>query len=366
MIGNIKPKHIAVTYLTAILLVLIFADFIANDKPIITIGNNGIQFFEKPVDAMITYQLNPLVKYKGKLDLKHTNQNPFLTTSGEHFLGTDHLGRDVLGGIIHGSRISIGIGFLAIFVAASLGILIGGISGFVGDQGFAIPFKTILIVFLLIVFYYYFIIHLDFFWVPFLIGCGIISGTYLALKNFKLINQKVTIPVDFILLKFSELFSSIPGYFLILTIITIVEPSLLSFSLIIGITSWVSIARLIRGEMIHVRNAGYIESARALGFSQTRIFFTHALPNSLGPLPYAFTFGLAGIMIVESTLSYFGIGLPADLLSWGNLISGFKNNTTAWWVAAIPGSIIFLTILSLHIVGRWVDEKMNSMNTTWK
>ena len=176
----------------------------------------------------------------------------------------------------------------------------------------------------------------------------------------------MTIPVDLILLKFSELFASIPGYFLILTIITVVEPSILTFSLIIGITSWVGISRLIRGEMIRVRNAGYIKSARALGLGKTRIFFTHALPNSLGPLPYAFTFGLAGIMIVESTLSYFGIGLPADILSWVNLISGFKNNTISWWVAAIPGSVIFFTILSLHVVGRWAAEKMNSLNTTWK
>ncbi len=90
------------------------------------------------MDGIVLYQLNPLIKHKGKLDLQDTNQHPFVTTSGGHFLGTDHLGRDVLGGIIHGSRISIGISFLAIFVAASLGILIGGISGFVWDQGFII------------------------------------------------------------------------------------------------------------------------------------------------------------------------------------------------------------------------------------
>ena len=156
-----------------------------------------------------------------------------------------------------------------------------------------------------------------------------------------------------------EVFSSIPGYFLIMAIIVFVEPNWMVFAIIIGATRWVGIARLTRGEMIKIRESGYIESARALGVHPWLIFWKHALPNALGPLPYAITFGIANIIIVESTLSYFGIGLPADSISWGNFLSGFKSNPSAWWIALIPGLVIFLCILSLHVIGRALDSKFN-------
>ena len=358
----IKGHHIATIFLGLILLVICMADFLANDRPILSITSSGKWAWFTAIEADQSYSrvIHPLVHYKGGLDLGRTMLPPFTQTEGGHYLGTDHLGRDVLAGIIHGARMSLGIGLSSILIAAFIGIMLGGLAGYYGDRGITLNISQFLLFLLLTVAFYYYLIHLNLAILPFVIIAALASIVHLKwLSKSKWGARLIELPVDLLTVKFMEVFSSIPGYFLVMSIIIFVEPGWFVFALIVGATRWVDLARLVRGEVIKVRASGYIESAKALGVSQSNIFFKHALPNSLSPLPYALTFGIAGVIVIESTLSFLGVGLPADSMSWGNLLSGFKNNTSAWWIALIPGSFIFLTICCLHVIGRRLDEEFN-------
>jgi len=355
-------KYVAITFISMVLLISIFSNFLANDKPILLIEKNGtLSFFAKKEDnAKYSFVINPLISYHDGLDLKNTFLRPFERTETGHYLGTDHLGRDVLAGLIHGGKISIGISVLAMLFAAIIGVVVGSLSGYIGDTRYEISISRAFLSIVLLIVAYYFLFHLNFALVPFLVITVItILGFYLVMKRISWLRKRFIVPLDFLLLKFMETFSSIPTYFLILAFVVFVKPNWLLFAFIIGATSWILVARLIRGEMIKVRNSGFIESARAMGVPELSILIKHALPNAMGPLPFAITFGIAGIIVVESTLSYLGVGLPADTLSWGNFLSGFKNNTSAWWIAVLPGIVIFLTILSLHILGRQLDDRFN-------
>ncbi|MEQ9424446.1 MAG: ABC transporter permease [Cyclobacteriaceae bacterium] len=334
MVKRIKSIHLALAYLIFIVLVGLFADFLANEDA----------FTKIPSDKALDYQ---------------SILQPAFSDGVNHLLGTDKVGRDVLAGIIHGSRTSLGIALLSMTVAAILGILIGGLSGFYGDSEFRVSSASIITAALSIFVFWYNVIHLHFNIPGMCLGLVIIILFYGIMKATSICKTQLRLPLDFITLKFTEVYSSIPRYFLILAVIAFVVPSWTVFALIIGLTSWIRIARLTRGEMIKVRNSQFIDSARALGVSRTRLFFIHALPNALGPLPYEFTFGLAGIMVVESTLSFLGLGLPADVVSWGSLLADFKKFTSAWWLAVFPGATLFITILCLHSVGKWVDAWVN-------
>ncbi len=354
---------LAISFLSMVLLFVIFADFLANDRPIVQVTEEGnINFFSTiNKNTHYTTLLYAPIRFKGGLDLKNTMLGPF--DRSDHYFGTDHLGRDILAGVIHGGRTSLGISLIAIAIASIIGIILGGAAGFLGDKGFSTTIDKIIFGVIFIFLGYYFLLLLEGRLFPFLLSIAVLGAIYWAVsKMFKRIVLRI--PLDLLSLKFIEIFSVIPNYFLILALVAFVEPNWFFFAFLIGATSWVGIARLVRGEMIKIRSTGYIESAEALGISKRRIFIKHAIPNALGPLPYAFTFGIASIVVVESTLSYFGIGLPADSLSWGNFLSGFKNNTSAWWVALFPGVMIFLTILSLHITGRWLDTKFNPKGAT--
>lgn len=355
--------RLAIGFLSLVFFMAIFADFLANDLPIVSIQNDGEVSFFSRIDKTATYTslIYAPIKSKGGLDLRNTMVGPFDRV--DHYFGTDHLGRDILAGVIHGGRTSIGISLIAIAIASLIGVLLGGIAGFLGDTGFRLSGDKLMLGVVIAFLGYYFLFVLDGRVFPLVASIVIVVIGYKMLHS-KMNSRVFRIPLDLFALKFIEIFSAVPIYFLILALVAFIEPNWLLFSFLIGATSWVGIARLIRGEMIKIRAAGYIESAEALGLSKGRIFIWHAIPNALGPLPYALTFGIASIVVVESTLSYFGVGLPADSLSWGNFLSGFKNNNAAWWVAFFPGLMIFLTILSLHITGRWLDQKFNPREAT--
>ena len=359
---EISSSALAKWFLLIVFMMVILADFIANDRPIFFITEeDDWGFFNRKIESdHYSFVINPPVGFKGGLDLSNSLLPPFTDMKSGHILGTDHLGRDLLAGVIHGSRMSLGISIIAIFIASLVGIIVGGLAGYLGDRkldltfGFLISFSVVAVGVL------YFLFHLNFLIIPFIILC--LFALLLERKvfpNVKALQRTVKIPVDFLSLKLMEIFSSIPGYFLVMGVVVFIESNWFVFAVIIGLTRWVHIARLIRGEMISIRSKGYIESALALGLSQWQVFLRHALPNALGPLPYAVSFGIASIIMIESTLSYFGIGLPADSISWGNFISGFKNQPSSWWIALIPGLVMFLTILSLHVMGRSIDKRYN-------
>jgi peptide/nickel transport system permease protein len=221
--------------------------------------------------------------------------------SGEHWLGTDSQGRDVLARMLHGGRISMSVGFVAVSIATFLGILIGGLAGYYRG------------------------------W------------------------------VDIVISRLVELMICFPTFFLIITIIAFIEErSVFHIMLILGFTSWTGVARLIRGEFLKLADQDFVTAARALGCSGTRVMFRHILPNALGPVLVSAAFGVAGAVLTESSLSYLGFGAPPPTPTWGEMISqGKQYIDEAWWLMFFPGLSIFLTVTVYNLAGDGLRDAMD-------
>lgn len=163
-----------------------------------------------------------------------------------------------------------------------------------------------------------------------------------GLQNAGFFGKKVSVPVDIIISRLIELMLSIPTLFLIISIAAISKPSIFTVMAIIGFTSWTGIARFIRAELLRIRSLEFIEAAYALGFKERRILLKHAIPNALSPVFVAIAFGIASAILIEATLSFIGIGVPAETVTWGSLLSAARQSSGAWWLAIIPGFCHFL------------------------
>lgn len=230
------------------------------------------------------------------IDVRHTLSPPGKT----HLLGTDELGRDLLSRIIWGSRVSLKVGFVAVGIAIVIGIVIGAIAGFYGGR------------------------------------------------------------VDAILMRFVDIMLAFPTFFLILAVIAILEPSIFTIMAVIGITSWMDVARLVRAEFLSLKERDFVGAARAVGVSDTRLIFRHILPNALSPVFVAATFGVAGAILIESGLSFLGLGVQPPDPSWGNILTAGKDNIEiAWWLSLYPGLAILITVLSYNLVGEGLRDALD-------
>ena len=283
--------------------IAVFQNFIAGNKPILLVEDGKVYMpavFNYPelsgVDVKKSYSdnkdvfiISPPIKYSPtENDLHAILEAP----SAKHYFGTDDRGRDVLSRMVHGARISLSIGFIAVGISAVIGIILGAIAGYYG-------------------------------------------GT-----------------IDFIISRLFEIMITFPVFFLILTILAFSNPSIYNIMIVIGLTSWTGIARLVRGEFLKLRNFAYVDGARVLGGSDMRIIFKHILPNSLAPVLVSATFGIAGAILVESALSFLGFGVPPPDPSWGDTLSQSQKYVDfAWWLVLFPGLLIFITVTSLNLVG---------------
>ncbi|MCY7409260.1 MAG: ABC transporter permease, partial [Chitinophagales bacterium] len=361
--------------LVALATVALLAPLIANEKPLY-IKLNGENFFPafsfkksltiKSVSR--TEEINfasvdwkqlkyekvlwsPIAYSPGKSDYANANfispggDQKFLLNGNEtpmpkrfwHWLGTGNLGDDLLAGLIHGARISLTIGFISMGIASIIGILIGLLAGFFGDEKIIITRGKFLSIItgIFIAWFYAFEIRsnnlssamengsVDFIF-QFLFSILILSAIiFLFLKagNFigkiRFLNKKFHVPLDSILSRIIEIFVSLPVLLIIFTIAAISKPSLTNVMIIIGLTNWTTIARLTRAEMLRIRQLDYVQSAQALGFTNWRIIFKHALPNAIAPSLIAITFGIGNAILTESSLSFLGIGVPTDVVTWG-------------------------------------------------
>jgi len=214
-------------------------------------------------------------------------------------LGTDMLGRDVAAGLVHGARVSLLIGIVSTIVALLIGVPLGAIAGYAG--GF----------------------------------------------------------VDDALMRFTEFFQTIPSFALAIVLVAVLQPSIASIVLAIGVVSWPPVARLVRGEVLSLRSREYVQAAVTIGQSTPRIIFSQVLPNTIAPIIVMGSLMVASAILLESSLSFLGLGDP-NLMSWGYMVgAGRTRLLDAWWISFFPGIAIFLTVLALNLTGEGLNDALN-------
>lgn len=394
-----------------ILVVIFFigmgADFIANEKPYYAKLNGKTYFpllrgigvdlgiakwppelsnvnwqelnYESSVWAPVPYSPTTLDK-KNRDYASPTGKQDVKSIRWKHFLGTDILGRDVMAGMVHGTRIAMLVGVISMSIAFVIGMLLGSLAGYYGDNKFKMS-RVAIVLNLVVVFFAFFYafgvrgytltdtLSVSFFGfilqmlLSIAIFIGIMAVPNLIAKLFKKVpylGQEVDIPLDILISRFVEIFESIPTFLLILSIVAIIEkPSIFIVMVIIGFTRWPGISRYIRAELLKVRSLEYIEAAQALGYPQWRILMRHAIPNALTPVLISVSFGIASAILLESGLSFLGIGVPPEQVTWGSMLSAARGYPQAWWMAIFPGFAIFITVTIFNLIGDALIEAMD-------
>ena len=332
---------------------------------------------EDVIWAPIVYSPKSMDRYNRDY-VSPTGKQRYKNPSGEiteipkrfrHRLGTDGIGRDLASGLIHGTRISLLVGLVSMGIASIIGIILGALAGFFGDNKLKMPrikyYFSLLGIFLGL-FYGFgqrkYVIADGFsngfgsgsiqillsilVLISILIVCRYISKLIMIGK----LKEDVTVPVDTFVSRGIELLNSIPRLILIITITSVVERSLWIVMVIIGLTGWTRIARFTRAEFLRIRSLEFVQASEALGYSSRRTIFKHALPNSLAPVFVSIAFGIASAILIEAGLSFLGIGVPTDIVTWGSLLNLGRQNIEAWWLIIFPGMAIFITITIYNMI----------------
>jgi peptide/nickel transport system permease protein len=223
-----------------------------------------------------------------------------LPPSWGHPFGTDELGRDVFSRMIFGARVSLEVGFVAAGLATLVGVLLGAVAGYYGG------------------------------WLE--------SG----------------------IMRFTDMMLCFPTFFLILAVIALLDPNILNIMAVIGLTSWMGVARLVRAEFLTLKEREFVVAVRSLGAGDARIIFRHILPNAMAPVLVALTLGVAGAILTESGLSFLGLGVQPPEPSWGNILNQGKDNIEiAWWLSLFPGLAILVTVLGYNLLGEGIRDALD-------
>ncbi|MGI5862238.1 MAG: ABC transporter permease [Myxococcales bacterium] len=241
----------------------------------------------------------PFGPYQTDLSLPSLPASP----SRRHLLGTDEVGRDVLSRLVHGARVSLAVGLVSVALYVAIGLLLGALAGYCGGATDAVVSRAI------------------------------------------------------------EVMLTFPTILLALAAVALIErPTILHLILVLGLTRWPDIARLVRGEVLRIKAQDYVLAARVLGFTRARILLRHVLPNAMGPVLVAATFGVANAVLIESGLSFLGFGALPPTASWGELLTQahrYAASPGAWWLAIFPGAAIFLTVGAFHLAGEALREELD-------
>jgi len=286
-----------------------------------------------------------------------------------HHLGTDLIGADLTSGLIHGTRIALKVGLISMGIASFIGIILGAFAGFFGDRDLKmrrIKYYMTLIGLFFGLFYAFgqrkYIISDGFMEnstegvIQFSISILIIFISTFLFRLFSRIisnnwlNTEISVPIDSFISRGIEILNSIPRLILIITITAIVDRSLTVIMIIIGVTGWTGIARFTRAEFLRIKSLEFVQASKSLGFSSVRTIFKHALPNALAPVFVSIAFGIASAILIESGLSFLGIGVPDDVVTWGSLLSGGRQDSASWWLIIFPGIAIFITITIYNMI----------------
>ncbi|MDR0786697.1 MAG: ABC transporter permease [Gemmatimonadota bacterium] len=224
----------------------------------------------------------------------------YLSPSFQHLMGTDKFGRDIFSRVLYGARISLSIGFIAVGLGVVLGALIGSVAGYFGK------------------------------W------------------------------TDTVLMRFTDMMLSFPRVILLIVIIALFEPTIWLVVTVLGLTGWMSVARIVRGEVLTLREREFVQAAKVLGMSDARIIWRHIIPNTLAPVIVYATLGIGNTILVEASLSFLGLGVQPPTPSWGNMINDGRDSLiTAWWISTFPGLAIVLTVVAFNLLGDGLRDALD-------
>lgn len=414
---NILSKNRVLKRCVYVLMLFVFisigAPFIANDKPLVckykgqwlfpafsfkhqAIVNNEIINYNMAKDwksLETDFAIFPPCAYspntidadnaprKSPLDeqimtLKN-GKTTYLPLKYRHWLGTTQNGNDVLSCIIHGTKISLSVGIFSMLIAGLLGIVLGAFAGYFQNNTIKIGYIQVsfLLLSLFISYFFCFIIRADKlseafkesgFWLFYQIIFTIyifIQNTYILLRLGKWIDEKINtdnrfyLPIDIVISRVIEILNSIPSLLLIIALSAISKPSYSLLIIIIGFLSWTSIARLTRAEYLKAKQLDYITSCRAMGMGNYRIIIKHILPNVFPLLLVQIIFGMAGAVLIEASLSFIGIGVPVNIVTWGSLLNESREHFSAWWLVLFPGLCVFALIFIYNKIATEISKK---------
>ncbi len=281
---------------------------------------------------------------------------------GIYLFGTDELGRDVFARMLQGAWVSLTVGFVAVGISVLVGILMGGLSGYYGER--PVSLRHVFTSFFLLV------------GIGFLSAGNFTVATILCFIALVLVaiskNAAVhrypwirflfagTFSVDTLIMRFVDIMLCFPSFFLILTVVALLPPSIYNIMIVIGLTSWEGTARFVRAEFLSLREQDFVTAARALGIRDLRIIFRHMIPNAIAPVLVSATIGIAGAILTEAGLSFLGFGVPPPHATWGNILSDGKRFIfDAPWLTFVPGFAILIVVLSFNLFGEGLRDIFN-------
>lgn len=416
-----KPACISFYILVLLAVLALLAPFIANEKPLY-VKYKGESFYPafsfqtnyRFVDASTGDSLNiqldiadwkrmefesvwwaPIPWSPGKSDPANrryvgpSDPQRFIDANGDtlfipsrfkHRLGTNESGDDVLAGLIHGTRISLSIGFISMSIASIIGLFLGAIAGYFGDNRLRSLRGRYYMILLSIPFAWFYAFSVRMYKLKDSLeisGMSFLGQLLLSIAIFavivflfgqvgkwisrgKWLGKTVFVPLDSFISRGIEILNSIPVLILIISLAAMTkEYSIIYVMVIIGLTSWTGIARFTRAEFLRIRQMDYIQAAEAMGFSEKRIIFRHALVNGMAPSLVSIAFGIAAAILIESGLSFIGVGLPQDVVTWGKLLNQGRENFHAWWLIVFPGIAIFITVTVYNLIGEGLRDALD-------
>ncbi|MBI4977984.1 MAG: ABC transporter permease [Spirochaetes bacterium] len=300
---------ISLVMIAFFVVVAVFAPIIANDKPLIMIDTKlrlPAFFHDKELVTVRDYRAYVLEK-KAFAVFPLVSRSPYTTDlyqrfsppSWDHPMGTDELGRDILARMIHGATVSLTVGIVATLITLVLGVLFGAFAGYYG---------------------------------------GI---------------------ADMLISRLIEVVICFPSFFIILAVISALKPNILNVMVVIGLFGWTGIARLVRAEFLRVKNSEYVEAARVVGAGHASVIFRHILPNVLTPVLISVSFTIASSILIESSLSFLGMGVQPPTASWGQVMEKALSDLTNWWLFIFPGGAIFYTLLGYNLMGETLRDALD-------